>query len=130
METKSWENLELDKDIIKPGNKMYSPYTCCFVARDLNALLNSHSLASGEYPQGVSYDKESKRYKSEVNIKGRSKNLGRFKTPYLASAAYVKAKIKIISEFIETQTDARIINGLTLHAELLAINHLSLNDTF
>lgn len=35
----------LDKDIIKPGNKIYSPETCAFVPGELNALLNKRKRA-------------------------------------------------------------------------------------
>lgn len=33
---KSKENLQLDKDILVKGNKVYSPETCCFVTNSVN----------------------------------------------------------------------------------------------
>ncbi len=33
MKNKNMENLELEKDILVPGNKLYSPETCVFVSR-------------------------------------------------------------------------------------------------
>ena len=34
METQDWQGKELDKDILFPGNKHYSPDNCVFVGRD------------------------------------------------------------------------------------------------
>lgn len=34
------EMLELDKDLLFEGNKTYSPYTCCFIPKDLNSALS------------------------------------------------------------------------------------------
>ena len=48
MEKQEWEGLELDKDIIKPGNKQYSPDACCLVPQSLNALLTDHRAARGD----------------------------------------------------------------------------------
>lgn len=33
--------LELDKDLLYEGNKIYSPSTCCLIPKEINATLNS-----------------------------------------------------------------------------------------
>jgi hypothetical protein len=119
MEQQDWEGKDLDKDIINPGNKIYDPENCRFITKELNHLLNDHAAKRGEYPQGVSYDRESKKYKAGVNIKGTSKNLGRYTTPELASAAYIDAKSKTILQAASEQSDPLISNGLKLHAAKL-----------
>ncbi|QWU14220.1 hypothetical protein SAMN04487895_101510 [Paenibacillus sophorae] len=52
--------LELDKDLLVEGNKTYSPSTCCFLPKELNAALNS-KRNDREF-MTVLYNK----YKSEV----------------------------------------------------------------
>lgn len=42
------EMYQLDKDILIPKNKTYSPDTCCFVPRELNTFFRN-SYKSGEY---------------------------------------------------------------------------------
>lgn len=54
MLTKDWQGNQLDKDILNPGNKEYSPDNCIFVTQDINLLLNSRAKCRGKYPQGVS----------------------------------------------------------------------------
>lgn len=39
METQDWEGNNLDKDILYPGNKIYSPETCVFVSKLVNSFL-------------------------------------------------------------------------------------------
>ena len=46
--------FELDKDILIPGNKVYSPEACRFVPPYLNKLLNDHGNRRGDLPVGVS----------------------------------------------------------------------------
>lgn len=47
----------LDKDILVPFNRAYSPDTCCFVPNEINALLTSRSNDRGVLPLGVSEDR-------------------------------------------------------------------------
>ena len=52
-----WEGKTLDKDLIKPGNKVYGPETCCFLSMDANQCLtytrkqNNGGLVSVRYPE-------------------------------------------------------------------------------
>lgn len=114
-----WEGKALDKDIIKPGNKVYSPDTCCFVTQAVNCLLTAHGAARGLYPQGVSFHKASRKLVAQININGERKHLGLFGTPQEASEVYRRAKCAYIIEIASQLTDIRIKNGLMKHAELL-----------
>ena len=49
------EKLELDKDILCKGNKIYSPKTCMLVPKRVNSLFVKQRRHRGEYPIGVSY---------------------------------------------------------------------------
>lgn len=57
---KGFDNLgwELDKDLIKLGNKEYGPNTCAFVPQEINVLVSSTSKVSrGQYPVGTYFHK-------------------------------------------------------------------------
>lgn len=55
MEEQEWEGNDLDKDVLKPGNKIYGPDHCVFIPPRLNKSLNlkSVSLSSRNLPVGV-----------------------------------------------------------------------------
>jgi hypothetical protein len=89
---KKWEGRELDKDIIVPGNKVYSPETCMFVPPSINTLSNDCRAARGKYPQGVTWDKSNQKLIAQIRINGMLKRLGYFPTVAEAEAAYRKAK--------------------------------------
>jgi len=86
----------LDKDIIRKGNKVYSPDMCLFVPQCVNNLLNDHAAKRGDHPIGVSLKKDTGKYQSLISIDGKAKRLGTFITPEDASEAYIKAKNKEI----------------------------------
>ncbi len=41
MKSREWEDCELDKDLLEPGNKVYSPHTCCFIPGSINSLIQN-----------------------------------------------------------------------------------------
>ena len=47
------ERMNLDKDILIKGNKIYSPETCIFVTEKINKLFIKSDLTRGKYPLGV-----------------------------------------------------------------------------
>ena len=65
METQYWSGLELDKDILIPGNKQYGPDTCVFIPRYINACLKVKRKTS-DLPLGVT--KVTKIPKDMVNL--------------------------------------------------------------
>lgn len=89
---------QLDKDLLFEGNKIYSPDFCCFVPAELNSLLTSCSRVRGEYPQGVCWDKDKAKYKVQMNMNGRYKNLGRFGCVNEASNKYKTTKEAYVKE--------------------------------
>lgn len=56
----------LDKDILVKGNKLYSEYTCCFVPVEINNAFVKSNKSRGEYPIGVSLQKNINKYKWSV----------------------------------------------------------------
>lgn len=87
---------ELDKDLLVPNNKVYSPDNCTLVPRDLNSLLLDHRNARGVYPQGVYWNKQAKKYRSQINMSGSRKYLGSFDTINEAYEVYKEAKERYV----------------------------------
>ena len=86
----------LDKDLLFPNNKIYSPETCCFVPQELNSLLTDRRSARGDLPQGVDFNKASGRFRARVRNNGKSKLLGYFDCPNKAYQAYKLAKERYV----------------------------------
>ncbi len=126
MEKQDWEDKQLDKDIIVPNNKVYSPETCVFVSSQINKLLTNSGARRGSYKQGVHFDKARSKFLAQCNNgKGKKKNIGRFATESQAYEAYVTYKHALILKVANEQEDIRVKNGLLLHANILLE---SLND--
>lgn len=49
-----------DKDILYKGNKLYSPDTVCLVPQNVNKLFLKHDSHHGEFPIGVTINKNAK----------------------------------------------------------------------
>lgn len=98
------EKLELDKDILIKGNKIYSPETCIFVPQRVNSLFTKCDNVRGEYPVGVSYYKTSGKLLVQCRIfengKSKSKHLGRFplNKPFQAFYTYKMFKENYIKQ--------------------------------
>lgn len=118
MMTQEWEGLHLDKNLLFPNNKHYSPETCVFVSRKMNNLLTDHAAKRGDYPQGVHWNKQNQKFRAEISIHGKIKHLGYYNTASDASQAYTIAKIDHIKTFYP-QVDKKIKDGLKRHVKLL-----------
>ena len=116
METQDWEGKQLDKDIIVPGNKVYSPATCAFVSSQINSLLIDSAAARGEWPIGVSLQKESNRFQARVKENGKGRHLGYFATPEAAHRAWRKEQLRIGRTAARECDDPRVSAGLLRHS--------------
>lgn len=117
------EGMQLDKDIIYPGNKVYGPDKCVYVSRLLNMLFTKPGV-NGKYPTGVikhpKTGKKVKIFQAKVKINGKRISLGYYHTPEEAHEVYVQAKIKHIQDYhLTKETDQRIIDGLNRWIEVL-----------
>ena len=109
------KSYHLDKDILVKGNKMYSPDTCCFVPCEINSSLTLSNAKRGLYPLGVSFDKDSNKFKSSLLVEGVLKNLGRFNTPEEAFEAYKRGKedrLKFLARKWEGRVDDKVLSSL------------------
>jgi hypothetical protein len=119
MLSQEWQGKELDKDIIMPGNKIYSPDRCVFVSQALNKLITSSNNSRGKYPLGVSFDKSKNKFTAKISINGKLRDIGTYLTIYEAQNAYIARKTIEIERHALCADDLRIKNGLMTHAELL-----------
>jgi len=111
--------MELDKDILVPGNRVYSPDYCVFVPRELNSLLNEHAAARGILPLGVTVTKHGKYTALCHRGKGVSRYLGNHATPQLAHAAWQAARLLVLMSVAGRTSDSRVKAALTLRADRL-----------
>lgn len=93
------EKLQLDKDILVKGNKVYAPENCCLVPSRINLLLLTGKRARGELPIGVR--KSGNRFRATMRIRGERKSLGSYGTVLEAFIAYKTAKEEYIRDLVE-----------------------------
>jgi len=92
------ERLHLDKDILYPGNKVYSPYTCMLVPQRINSIFSNKSN-NRKLPTGVS--KHSQGYQAEYS----GKKLGVFRTVEDAYYAYANEKENAVKQMADEYKD-------------------------
>lgn len=100
------EIMNLDKDILYKGNKIYSPETCVFAPQSINSLFINSFSARGNLPVGVKLDKRSRRYQARCNDgSGKRIGLGTYDTPKEAFNAYKIYKEKLIKQIADNYSD-------------------------
>lgn len=107
---------QLDADILRKGNKIYSPDTCLLIPPSLNKFLQTSEGKRGDWPQGVEL-RETGDLRCRIGMFGGYYELGVFqiKDIDLAREAYKKAKDKaarIWCERLKTDyvVDPRVID--------------------
>ena len=114
MITQPWEGNELDKDILKPGNKVYSPDTCIFVSSKLNTFMVDRKAGRGDLPLGVTWHKGDRKNQAQCcnPFTGKYEFLGHFTDPAEAHESWRKRKHELACMHAEMQTDPRIAEAL------------------
>jgi hypothetical protein len=106
-ETKDWEEKQLDKDILIPGNKDYRPDACLVVTHPINNLkLIDPRKYLGDYAQCVYLSERENgpdKYVAGIQMDGVHKRLGTFLTVAAASSAYCKKKAEYLRDLAEKQ---------------------------
>ena len=101
--------IELDKDILHKGNKVYSSENCIFVPSRINCLFTKSDKIRGKYPIGVKYHKRDRIFESScskiINNKKKSIYLGRFNNPIEAFNVYKTFKENYIKEVADEYKD-------------------------
>ena len=104
------QQMELDKDILDKGNKIYCPEKCIFVPHNINILFVKSNKNRGDLPIGVYFKKKNNKYCSQCNAttkEGKRYNayLGLFNTPEEAFYAYKQFKENYIKEVADEYKD-------------------------
>ena len=90
------QRMNLDKDILCKGNKVYSADTCVFVPQSINALFIKSDKLRGKYYIGVC--KKGNKFQAKLNKDNETIHLGAYATPEEAFQAYKTAKEQYIKE--------------------------------
>ena len=85
---KQQNDVNLDKDILQKGNKIYSPDTCVLVPAKINNVLLGSNAIRGEYPIGVYYLKRNRKFAAHEGGHQNATYLGLYNTPEEAFAVY------------------------------------------
>lgn len=100
------QRMELDKDILIKGNKIYSPQTCIFVSHNINTLFVKSDFTRGDLPIGVYWHERDQEYRAQcscITEIGTRKNkwLGGYNNPEEAYFAYKKFKESHIKDIAD-----------------------------
>ena len=114
MEQQDWHGKCLDKDIIAPGSKLYSPDTCAFVLQATNKFVTARDACRGEYPVGVYLFKRTGKYRAQCKnpFTGKREHLGCFSTPEEAHEAWRERKHELAQLVAATESDPRVVEAL------------------
>lgn len=111
MMTQEWEGKQLDKDIIKQGNKVYGPDFCAFVTCRTNNFILKKEVNNG-LPCGVYFDSYRNCYSVGISAYGKTIKLGRFKDLNDAALVWRKKKKELALELAAQQTDIRVRDAI------------------
>lgn len=99
------ERMELDKDILIKGNKIYSPDTCIFVPHRINSLFTKANSIRGELPIGVTFRKKNNKYSARCQCGNYRKYIGEYNTAAEAFYAYKTYKENYVKQIAEEYKD-------------------------
>lgn len=121
----SQENLkagvyyEIDKDLLKKGNKIYGPSYCTLVPVEVNLVIGTNTSKRGNLPIGVIWHKRDNCYRAQMTVTedGIRKNihLKSSSDPMVCFEAYKKAKeerFKYIAEKFKDLLTPEAYNAL------------------
>lgn len=112
METQDWEGKQLDKDILFPGNRLYSAETCVFVSQRVNKFLVIKTM-SGKYLTGVSWKKDRRKYAARCSnpFIGKVVMLGEYKDMYEAHNVWFEYKLKLAYDLIREESLPDVVSS-------------------
>ena len=114
MEKQDWHGKCLDKDIVAPGSKLYSPDTCAFVLNATNSFVTARDASRGDYPVGVYLFKQTGKYKAQCGnpFTGKREHLGLFSTTDEAHEVWRKRKHTLAQLVAAKESDPRVVEAL------------------
>jgi hypothetical protein len=113
------EQMNLDKDILHKGNKIYSPDNCVFVPKMINSLFTKSNRSRGKYPIGVDYNKGMHQFRARcgrfINNQFQSVTLGFYNTSIEAFniyKAYKEETIKLVAQYYKSLIPEKLYKAL------------------
>lgn len=112
LNTQDYIGKQLDKDLLIPGNILYSKETCVFITRELNVFLTASEGIRGPFPIGVS--KHGTKYQAKCSDPFLKKqvHLGYYTSQEEAHLAWKTYKHSLALKYAELETDPRTILAL------------------
>lgn len=101
----SGEKMNLDKDILIKGNKIYSPNTCILVPARINTLFVFNKNVRGDLLIGVYYDQVHNKYVAHCKIGEKRKTIGYADSEEEAFLLYKEAKEQEIKRVAQLYKD-------------------------
>ena len=95
------ETMDLDKDILFKGNKVYNPDCCVFIPHSINTLFLNGKKNRGDLPIGVYFDKGKGKYSACIASSGKSIKLGTFGNAIDAFNKYKECKENLVKKLAE-----------------------------
>lgn len=99
------KDIQVDKDILIKGNKIYSPKTCCLVPNSVNGLFIKSNATRGGLPIGVTYKTRDHVYEVQCRLNGKETYLGRTRTPEEGFLIYKEYKESYIKKIAQEEYD-------------------------
>lgn len=114
MEGQGWEWMQLDKDLLFEGNKVYSAETCVFVSGMVNNFTIDRGASRGEWLIGVNWNKREGKFQSRCSnpFTKKHEHLGYFTCEQEAHQAWLTRKLELAHELAAIQTDHRVAKAL------------------
>jgi len=114
MEAQDFEGMQLDKDLLFEGNKIYSAETCVFVSGIVNSFTTDSGASRGECLIGVNWDKEKGKFMSRCSnpFTKKQEYLGYFNCEKEAHQSWLKCKLELAQLLAAEQTDGRVAKAL------------------
>lgn len=111
------EGYALDKDILVKGNKVYSPNTCCFVPKEINALF----VKNEDIRKCVR--KSGSKYRTSIKIFNKYIEIGTFNDYNNAEKEYYIVRKKIILEKMKEYYNNNLISKKVYNAIIKRIEN-------
>ena len=114
MEAQDFEGMQLDKDLLFEGNKVYGAETCVFVTRGVNMFTIDSGASRGKWKIGTCWDKARKKFIAQCRnpFAKKLEYLGLFTCEQKAHQAWLKRKLELAHELAAIQTDERVAKAL------------------
>lgn len=101
---------QLDKDLLKDGNRVYGPEYCSLIPVEINSLIVRAKPKKNGLPKGVDFYKRKGMFRARISINNKSKEIGFFDSVESARDAYLAEKANYV-RFVANQWRGRIKNN-------------------